>query len=410
MVRPQGLNVALARNLVRQAFDSVVVMSPFFWNFHDDMAQTTHHVAREFARMAPTVFVEPPMQWNPRSEQFRLHRLPQNVLGRRVKSPLSNLSVFQRRGLPGGRYAAIREFELARNSRALKGVLTQMGFQRTLLWHSFPYWSEPMVEVVKHELLAYHCLDYSDREEEARFIKRADVVFCVSESLVEKHKRLNPQTYLLPNGVDLTLFSPEAAMKGPRPSDLPSNGRLIGFVGSINCHVDLELIRDVAESFRNDYVVLVGRVLTNETAPVGRQKEALGRLQSLGNVRVLGFKPTSELPLYMGAFDVCLIPFLNNTFNEECDPLKFYQYAAMGKPIVTTPVRAAERYRERCYVRQTREGFIEGIHCALNEPNWEVLRKARLEVARRHSWEAIVAQAWRILEDRVVQLGVEARQ
>lgn len=380
-------------------FESVVVLSPFFWNFRDDMWQTTHHIARQFARLVPTMFVEPCAPWNFGSAEFRVHRLFHSLFGSRTRSPLHNLTVVHRRSLPLGRWKFVRDFDLVRNARSLRELLNTFGFRRTLLWHSFPYWSEPLVDAVDHTLFVYHCLDHSTREEEVRLIRGADVVFCVSQTLVEKHRPLNPRTYLLPNGVDLSLFDGSRAAESPRPSDLPKGGRILGFLGYVNYHLDIELLLQVAKAFPEDHLIIVGRIPTKETAPQGKQKEALARLRSQPNVRILGFKPTRQLPMYLHAFDVCLIPFLRNPFNRECDPLKFYQYVAMGKPVVSTPVVVAERYRETCYLADSPEEFIAQISRALHAGNSETLRQARLAVARTHSWESLIAEACKIIEE-----------
>jgi len=375
-------------------FDSVVVISPFFWNFRDDMWQTTHNVARVFASLAPTLFIEPQVPWNPRNAEFRWDRLLHGVIGKRTRVAESNLTVFRRNGLPMGSTAFVREFDLARNARSVRNLLKRAGFQNTLLWHSFPYWSESIVEAVDHKVFAYHCLDYSKREEEARFIARADSVFCVSQMLVDKHKSVNPNTFLLPNGVDLTLFDLPRVAGLPRPADLPTKGRIIGFLGYVNYHVDIELLVEVARAFSNDTLVLVGRVPSSQTAPQGRQLDALKVLRTLPNVRLLGFKPTNEVPLYIHSFDVCLIPFLRNQFNLECDPLKFYQYMAMGKAVVSTPVIVAQRYRDVCYLADSTEEFISQISVALRDGNREELQRRRLAVAEAHKWQSLVTNAW----------------
>ncbi len=377
--------------------DSVVVISPYFWNFRDDMWQTTHHVAKTFAQTYPTVFVEPNVPWNPGSEQFRGHRISHSLVGPRTRSPRPNLVVFHRRGIPFGRLRAVREFDLSRNARALRQLLADLGVRRPLLWHSFPYWSEPLIEAVDHARFAYHCLDHSARDEELRLIRRADAVFCVSETLVQRHRAVNAHTYLLPNGVDLDLFSSTAASNAVRPRDLPAIGPLIGFAGSINYHLDLRLLVEVAERFPECSVILLGHVLSSETAPRGEQANALTRLRSLGNVHLLGFKPIEEVPAYVAAFNVCLIPFLDNPFNRERDPLKFYQYTAMGKPVVTTPLQLARRYPDLCYLASSPSEFVDAITRALTEQRRQDLVEARIAWARRHGWDSIVAEAVRLL-------------
>ena len=166
--------------------DGAVVLSPFFWNFRDDMWQTTHHVARALAARVPTILVEPPVQWNPRNAEFRLHRIANGLFGQRIRQAGEGLQVFGRRGFPFGRVAPLRQFQTARNARALRQVLGETGWRRVLLWHSFPYDSEILTDAVDHDLFVYHCLDDSPREEERRLVDRADVVFCVSRTIVDK--------------------------------------------------------------------------------------------------------------------------------------------------------------------------------------------------------------------------------
>lgn len=385
----------------RQAdFDGAVVLSPFFWNFRDDMWQTTHHVARQLAARIPTLFVEPPVQWNPHSAEFRWHRLAANLFAPRLRAADERLNVLGRRSLPLGRLGAIEGVETRATAGALRRMVRQLGWRRILLWHSFPYNSLPLLDAIESDFHAYHCLDYSPREEERTLVARADAVFCVSPTLVEKYRAQGRAVCLLPNGVDLSLFDPERAALEPRPRDLPSSGRIIGFLGYVNYHVDLELVASVARAFSRDTVVLVGRVPTGHTAPQGAQLGALESLRALPNVRILGFRPTEQLPAYLHAFDACLIPFLRNRFNAECDPLKFYQYLAMGKPIVSTPVAVASAHPRVCRVARTRQEFLEAVAESLSRPEDSPEREARRDVARAHGWPALVDAAWRTIDER----------
>ena len=393
-----GKSGACGATPARLSFDGAVVLSPFSWNFRDYMMQTTHYVTQEFARRCPTVLVEPPVQWNPCGEQFRLHRLPRAVFGRRTHSPEPCLWVLHRRGLPFGRHDLFRDIDLARNAKALRRLLKELGFRRTLLWHSFPFWSTRLVEAVDPALFAYHCLDHSAREtEEATLIRQADVTFAVSEPLAKRLANINPNTYFLPNGVDLSLFDPTNPGNHAVPSDLPPASRLIGFIGHINQHLDLELLLRSAQAFPGNHLVLLGRIMNNETAPQGRQAEALHTLLGLPNVSYLGFKPPRELPRYLRAFDVCVMAFLDDPFNDERDPLKFYQYLAMGKAIVTTPIPVADRYRNLCYVARSAEEFIDFIARALSEPDSQTRATERIAVARTLGWDAVVSRACEIL-------------
>lgn len=380
--------------------DAAVVLSPFFWNFRDDMWQTTHHIGRALASRVPTLLVEPPVQWNPHSAEFRLHRIAAGMFSPRVEQADRDLLVFRRRGFPLGRIERLNRAQTLWNAAALAKRIKNMGWRNILLWHSFPYDSEPLMEAIGSDLFVYHCLDNSPRLEERRLVERSDLVFGVSQTLVDKLRKWNRWAFLLPNGVDLDLFDPQKAACARRPADLPRRGRILGFLGYVNYHVDLELLVKLARAFPHDTVVLVGRVPTGHTAPVGSQRDALATLESMANVRILGFKPTAQLPAYLRAFDVCLIPFLRNRFNQQCDPLKFYQYLAMGKPIVSTPVTVAQMHRDICQVADSHDEFIDGVAASLADQGNGSKRQMRRAVAREHSWPVLVDKSWRLIQAR----------
>jgi glycosyltransferase involved in cell wall biosynthesis len=388
-------------------FDSVVIISPFAWSSRDGLPGSTHHIAREFARALPTVFVEPPIAWDPRSEHWRAAGFWSATVGAQAHSPAPTLVIFHRRSLPLGRLPVLRNLDLVRNIRALRRLLHDRGFRRPLVWHSFPYDSERLLEAIDSKCLVYHCLDRTAQvQEEARIVKRADAVFCVSETLVAKHKLLNPQTYLLPNGIDLGVFDRDRATRSRRPADLPASGRVIGFVGQINYHLDIELLLEVAEHYSDATLMVIGKLSTRETAPTPRQLDALDRLRRRDNVRLVGFKRPGTLPAYIHAFDVCLIPFLEDPYNQERDPLKFYEYASLGKPIITTDVPVAWRYPNLCYRASTHAHFIELISRAFEESRSAEHERARLALVRSHGWASLLTNACQSLRQPRMPHGV----
>ena len=54
------------------------------------------------------------------------------------------------------------------------------------------------------------------------------------------------------------------------------------------------------------------------------------------NVWLAGQRPYHELPGLIAACDVCIVPHLRDELTATMDPLKLYEYAAAGKPVVST--------------------------------------------------------------------------
>ena len=222
------------------------------------------------------------------------------------------------------------------------------------------------------------------------------------------HKLVNPQTFLLPNGVDLGLFDLERAARSERPADLPAGGPIIGFVESAQLSCKLDLLAEVTRRFPSDHLVLIGRLMSNETAPSSAQLRTFEQLKAMPNVRVLGFKPTHQLPIYLSHFDTCLIPFRANAFNGACDPLKFYQYAAMGKPVVTTPVALTQRYPRLCYMGTTAEEFAIQVAHSMSDTESNKVSQGMLDLAHTHSWRSLIGSACETL--RAIQQPPKLRE
>jgi hypothetical protein len=82
----------------------------------------------------------------------------------------------------------------------------------------------------------------------------------------------------------------------------------------------------------------------------------------LPNVFYLGDKHYTDLPAYLASFDICTIPY-NQTRQHSVDPIKFYEYIAMGKPVVTTNIGNVGAFSDfpQVHIAHTTDEFIAGI-------------------------------------------------
>jgi len=67
-------------------------------------------------------------------------------------------------------------------------------------------------------------------------------------------------------------------------------------------------------------------------APLGVERSAL----QAPNLHVLGARPYSQLPAYVQAFDVGIIPYIESPWTRTVDPLKLLEYLAAGIPVVAS--------------------------------------------------------------------------
>src|SRR5207248_6442526 len=138
---------------------------------------------------------------------------------------------------------------------------------------------------------------------EENLFRRADLVIVSAERLFESKKHFNENTFVIRHGTDWRHFRTalDAATEVPKEiADLPRP--VIGFHGLLADWVDYELIRKVAEHFKQGSVVLIGKIAVD-----AEQKVKI--LDDLLNVHFLGRKPYAELPAFCRGFDVAVNPF-----------------------------------------------------------------------------------------------------
>jgi UDP-galactopyranose mutase len=79
-------------------------------------------------------------------------------------------------------------------------------------------------------------------------------------------------------------------------------------------------------------------------------------LPRLPNIAYLGNKDYSELPAYLGGWDVAMMPFAINEATRFISPTKTPEYLAAGRPVVSTPIKDVIRHY----------GELDGVQIARN--------------------------------------------
>lgn len=136
------------------------------------------------------------------------------------------------------------------------------------------------------------------------------------------------------NGVDVDLFT-------PRPPDPKLLGRLglagkfvVTFAGTVGMASGLEVVLDAAEALRRRGRTDIVFLLVGDGA-VRADLEAKTRARRLdGAVVFTGLVPRHELPAYLASSDACLIHFRRRPLFGTTLPSKFFEDAAMSKPIL----------------------------------------------------------------------------
>ena len=270
----------------------------------------------------------------------------------------------------------------------LDQIVFENGIRDALLIADYPNWVSGMLYLKKRygfTLVTDYMDDYSgfDNAEE-RFIEEAcvkllresDMVAASSNYLGEIAKKYNANVEIIRNGTEFAHFY-QAYGEGS------SEKKAIGYYGAIAHWFDFEKIEYLSERFPETDIVLIGSVTDGEA-----------RLKKLKNVRLLGEKPYSELPQYLGGFDVCLIPFdASTSLIQATNPVKFYEYLSAGKKVVATEIPELEPFKDRyVYLANDNRTFGDYVEACLKGEDALADPQACMEFAKENDWSVRVSQ------------------
>lgn len=291
------------------------------------------------------------------------------------------------------KYRAINRRNQKKTAAYVRRRMAEAGFEKPVLWCYSPV-SADAVHLIPHSALVYDCVDrhsaYGGLMDpalvdamELDLAKKADMVFATAESLAERLRAVNPRAVFLPNGANYELFR-QAAGPGEIPADLKAiPGPVFGFVGALQSCIEYGFVSYAAKARPGWSFVFIG----GEKPGVD-----LGALKSLPNVHFLGLKPHAELPRYLAGFDACLNLFAQSELSKDVSPLKFYEYLATGKPVVSTPQPdQILRFAPLLHIARTPEEFVTACESALTDTSPE-RAAARMEEGRKSSWDARVEE------------------
>jgi glycosyltransferase involved in cell wall biosynthesis len=197
--------------------------------------------------------------------------------------------------------------------------------------HGIPYFVE-VNEVAGEARVRRQRFVRRAREVESFVFEQADAILVVSEFLKQKICAVGAaaqKVHVIPNGVDEVLFDP--AVDGNdirRHFGLEANDVLVGFIGWFVPWHRLELlVRAFARTAGRTgaRLMLVGDgVLRQELVELATSLGIRDRMLLPGAV------PYCEIPRFIQAMDVCVIP----GSNEYRSPIKLFEYMAMAKPVL----------------------------------------------------------------------------
>jgi teichuronic acid biosynthesis glycosyltransferase TuaH len=347
----------------------ILYFAPIDWNF---IRQRPQHVADRLSRFCEFVYIQPLGLRNLRLKDFGrvCNRLCRLFYSKKKHTDLIIKSFFFIPIL--NRYVEkLNKFIIAKQIR-------QLTDNETIIWITAPPEIIPgLLNNLKFKVLIYEIMDDYPKTHPSRskkitqvenwLIQEADLVIATSSILLEK--AASEKSILVSNGVDYAFFNKNSFEK---PIPLQGMKKIIGYTGTIDNWVDFDIIDFVAEQRKDLDFVFVGPVRTKV-------------LPDRPNIHFLGKKKYTTIPDYVNFFDVCTIPFKRNQFADAINPVKIYEYFALGKPVVASKTQEISNFSELLYIAKNKNEFLGQLEKALSEQDSRIQQK-RKTFAESNDW------------------------
>ncbi len=381
----------------------------FIWQGHQEVMSTLAANGNRVLFIENTGVRSPTLEDLPRLKK-RLHNWFHSVKG--IRKEKENLFIYSPIILPFPYSRIARRINKYLIMSALKRWIKSAGFSNPIIWTFLPTGLVlDILDSIDGKMVIYYCIDNfaasssqarKIRETEKRLFARSDLVFVTSTSLYEQAAQYNSNVYLFPYGVNIELYGKAYKNKAAPPEDIaPVRRPIVGYVGGIHKWLDFDLIRFMAKSNPDKSFVFVGPL----------QRSITG-LDGMKNIHFLGQKRYDELPSYISQFDVCIIPYLLTEYTRNVYPTKMNEYLALGKAVISTPIREVESFNERndniVYTGRTKEDFSAALNQVLSQETSDVVYKKRIAIAAEEgSWETKIDKMCGLIKKKMVEKEIE---
>ncbi|WP_313711481.1 glycosyltransferase [Pseudomonas sp.] len=249
----------------------------------------------------------------------------------------------------------------------------------SVVQHAF--WYETAT-VLPNSKVVYDCMDHHEGfgnvSEEMLAIEKAlvlnsDLTITTSSWLDELVSKSTSRRALIRNAGEYSHFA-------NRPTECfqdASGRKIIGYYGAIAEWFDVDLVEAMAIRFPEHLILLIGADTVNASAQLSQYK----------NVVFTGEKPYAELPGYLHAFDVCLLPFKVIPLTLATNPVKVYEYLSGGKPVVSVDLPEIRQFENLVHAAQGHAAFLEAVNQALENPGSEHDVLQRQAFAKNQTWQ-----------------------
>lgn len=206
---------------------------------------------------------------------------------------------------------------------------------------------------------------------ENEMFKKIGKVVATSTYLSEKIKKeYDIDSVVIRNGCNPHDFDNAATRKQN------TNDPTIGYFGAVAEWFDVDLLIGVASRMPHCQFAIIG----NTAHSTIRENNIPA------NIQLFGERPYSQLKELTSQWDVAIIPFKLNELILATNPVKLYEYYALGLPVVSTEIPEVLNCPVKAYTAKNVEEFAQKINLALNEKD-PTLASDRIVYSKKQTWK-----------------------
>jgi glycosyltransferase involved in cell wall biosynthesis len=224
-------------------------------------------------------------------------------------------------------------------------------------------------------------------------IKNAKCVIAVSDILVNKAKKYNKKVYKITNGVDEEFLKKHA--------DITDKNSII-FVSNFGKWSKLleiiEAIKNLKTKYPNIRLMLVG---DGTEIPIARKKVNEYGLEK--NVIFYGkIEDRKKIIKLIQSAEVCLNISDKNAFRDAASPIKYFEYSALGKKIISINLKEIQSLKfPNTLILKDDQDIKELENLIIKSFNYIPNEKKAITILKHYSWTNIVKKMEKIIKKGV---------
>ncbi len=265
---------------------------------------------------------------------------------------------------------------------SVKKAMRKLGMDNVISITSFmPFYGLFLKSKLNEKLNVYYCYDSIDGKRngprgktyENEYMKDIDGVIVTSDNLAAQKTSLNPNIFIVKNGVDFQLF--RQAVEGCHK---PGPPKVVCYTGSIDQRFETEMVEYCIKNAPEYKFIFVGPV---------RNKGAADKIGKYPNVTIKAPVPPEEIPLIMYNSHVGIIPYTRTHLNKNVYPLKINEYLAVGTAVVMTDFALLPEFESLVSVAPDQETFFAKLKLEIESDTPEK-QNERVAFASKNSWDS----------------------